>query len=204
MERLNAALRRLPVWPVYPLGLLPAAWFFWLALTGALGPDPVKALEHLYGQTALQLLIATLAVTPLRRLTGLSLLRFRRALGLLAFAWAALHVAVWAGLDVQLDLGTMWADVVRRPYITLGMLAFLLLLPLAVTSTDRALRRLGPQRWRQLHRLAYAAALAAAGHYLLSTKTWEPAAVAHAAVILLLLVQRLPLGAAWRRLPGRG
>ena len=199
----NAWLRRLPVWPLYPLGLLPAVWLFWLALTGGLGPDPVKALEHRYGETALQLMIAALAVTPLRRLTGLSLLRFRRALGLLASFWVCLHLTVWAVLDVQLDLAGMWEDVVKRPYLTLGMAGFLLLVPLALTSTDSALRRMGAARWRQLHRLGYLAALAGAGHYLLSAKVWEPAPLAYLAAILLLLALRLPLPAGWRR-PVRG
>ena len=199
MGRVNAALRRLPVWPVYVLGLLPAVWLFWLGLTGGLGPDPVKALEHRYGQTALQLLIATLAVSPLRRLTGLSLLRFRRALGLLAFAWLVLHLLVWAVLDVQLDLAVMWADVVRRPYITVGMLGFLLLVPLALTSTDAALRRLGAARWRRLHQLGYLAALAGATHYLMATKVTEAGAILHLAVILLLLALRLPIPPGIRR-----
>ncbi len=202
MERVNAALRRVPVWPVYVLGLAPAVWLFWLALTGGLGPDPVKALEHLYGKTALQLLVVGLAVTPLRRFTGLSLLRFRRAIGLLAFAWLAMHVAVWAVLDVQLDPAVMWQDVVKRPYLTLGMVGFMVLVPLALTSTDRALRRLGAQRWRRLHRLAYVAALAGAGHYLLSAKVWEAEPLLYLAAILALLALRLPAPGR-RRLRGR-
>ena len=194
MERLNAALRRLPVWPLYPLGLLPAVWLFWLGLTGGLGPDPVKALEHRYGEIALQLMVAVLAVTPLRRLTGLSLMRFRRALGLLAFAYVTLHLAVWLGLDVQLNLAQAWEDVLKRPYITIGMAGFLLLVPLALTSTDSALRRLGPVAWRRLHRLTYVAALAGAVHYLLLVKADRAEPLVYLAVILLLLALRLPLG----------
>lgn len=198
MDRLNALLRRLPAWPLYPLGLVPAVWLFWLGLTGGLGPDPVKALQHRYGEIALQLMVAVLAVTPLRRLTGLSLLRFRRALGLLAFAYVTLHLAVWLGLDVQLDLAQAWEDVVKRPYITIGMAGFLLLVPLALTSTDSALRRLGPVAWRRLHRLTYVAALAGAIHYLMLVKADRAEPMIYLAVILLLLALRLPLGAAWR------
>ena len=203
MDRVNAILRRLPVWPLYPLGLLPAVWLFWLALTGGLGPDPVKALEHRYGETALQLLIAGLAVSPLRRFAGLSLLRFRRALGLLAFSWLVLHLLVWAVLDVQLDLRVMWEDVAKRPFITLGMAGFLLLVPLALTSTDRAMRRMGPVAWRRLHLLVYPAALLAGLHQLLAAKVWEPASLAYAGVILLLLALRLPLSGLARRRPHR-
>ena len=204
MERANAALRRLPVWPLYPLGLVPAVWLFWQALTGGLGPDPVKALEHRYGEIALQLLVAVLAVTPLRRMTGLALLRFRRALGLLAFAYVTLHLAVWLVLDVQLDLARVWEDVAKRPYITIGMAGFLLLVPLALTSTDSALRRMGPVAWRRLHRLTYVAALAGAIHYLMLVKVWEPAPMLYLGLILALLGLRLPWGAALRERTGVG
>jgi sulfoxide reductase heme-binding subunit YedZ len=187
----NAPLRRLPVWAVYLIGLLPAPWLFWLAVTGELGPDPAKALEHRYGELALQLLVATLAVTPLRRWTGLSLLRFRRALGLLAFAYVCLHLAVWLVLDVQ-GLVPAWAEIVKRPFITLGMAAFLLLLPLALTSNDSALRRLGPLAWRRLHLLAYPATLTGALHYLLLVKSWPIEPVLYLAAILGLLALRLP------------
>lgn len=203
MDRLNAALRRLPVWPLYPLGLVPAVWLFWLGLTGGLGPDPVKALEHRYGEIALQLMVAVLAVTPLRRLAGLALLRFRRALGLLAFAYVALHLAVWLVLDVQLDLARVWEDVVKRPYITVGMAAFLILVPLALTSTDSALRRMGPAAWRRLHRLTYAAALLGALHYLMLVKAWPVEPFVYLGAILLLLALRLPMPAPWRRRTGR-
>ena len=191
---LNAWARRVPVWVLYVLGVLPAVWLFWQAATGGLGPDPVRALEHRYGEIALQLLVAGLAVTPLRRLTGVSLLRFRRALGLLAFAYVVFHVAVWLGLDMGGDLGAAWADVFERPHITVGAVGVALLVPLALTSTDRALRRMGPQAWRRLHRLAYGAALAGAAHYLMLVKTWEPAPLAYLAVILGLLALRLPTG----------
>ena len=201
---LNASLRRVPLWVVYVLGVVPAGWVFWLAATGGLGPDPVRSLEHWYGETALQLLVAGLAVTPLRRFTGVSLLRFRRALGLLAFAYVLFHVAVWLLLDIQLDMAAAWEDVFERPHITVGVVGLALLVPLALTSTDRAMRRMGPQAWRRLHRLAYGAVLAGAIHYLMLVKTWEAAPLAYLAVILLLLALRLPLEAVWRATSLRG
>ncbi len=189
---INAALRRVPVWPLYWLGVAPALWLFWRAATGGLGPDPVRTLKHLYGEIALGLLVAGLAVSPLRRLTGLSLLRFRRAIGLLAFAYVCFHVAVWLLLDIQLDAAAAWEDIFERPHITVGMVGVVLLVPLALTSSDRALRRMGPQAWRRLHMLVYPAALAGAIHYLMLVKTWEPAPILWLAVILLLLALRLP------------
>lgn len=188
----NAALRRVPVLPLYALGVAPAVWLFWLAATGGLGPDPVRTLEHLYGEIALWLLAGGLTITPLRRFTGVSLLRFRRAVGLLAFAHVVFHVAVWLALDMQLDLAAAWEDVFERPHITVGMAGLALLLPLALTSTDRAMRRLGPLAWRRLHRLAYPAALAGALHYLMLVKTWEAEPILWLVVILLLLALRLP------------
>ncbi len=188
----NGALRRLPVAVVYVLGFVPAVWLFWLGLTGGLGPDPIKALEHRYGEIALQLMVAVLAITPLRRFTGLSLLRFRRAIGLLAFGYVLLHLLVWMVLDVQLDWAGIVEDVLERPYITIGMAGFLMLLPLALTSNDSAVRRMGAAAWRRLHLLTYPAALAGALHYLMLTKTWELEPALYLAVILLLLLLRMP------------
>jgi sulfoxide reductase heme-binding subunit YedZ len=120
-----------------------------------LGADPVKRLIHACGITALNLLLVTLAITPLRRLTGWNdLVRLRRMLGLFAFFYVLAHFTVYAWLDQELDLARVGADIVKRPYITIGMLALLLLVPLAVTSTNRMMRRLG-RRWTQLHRLVY-------------------------------------------------
>jgi methionine sulfoxide reductase heme-binding subunit len=120
-----------------------------------LGADPVKRLIHACGITALNLLLITLAVTPLRRLTHWNdLVRLRRMLGLFAFFYVLLHFTVYAWLDQQLKLAAIGADIVKRPYITIGMLALLLLIPLAVTSTNRMMRRLG-RRWTQLHKLVY-------------------------------------------------
>ena len=179
----------LPRWVLYPLGLIPAALLVHALLTGGLGPDPMKALEHGLGTHGLQFLIATLAVTPLRRLTGVSLLRFRRALGLLAFFYIVLHLVTWVVLDYQFLWAEMWKEIVKRPYITIGMIGFAAMLPLAATSNDRALRWLGAARWQRLHRLAYLAAAAGSLHYLLLVKrvTLEPALYAAAILILLLL-----------------
>lgn len=195
---INQALRHVPTWIVYLGGLAWATILFWQGATGQLGVDPVKALEHNYGQAALILLIAGLAVTPLRRLAGLNLLRFRRAIGLTAVFFVLCHVLVWAALDVQ-ALSRVWADIVKRPYITVGMVALALLLPLATTSNNRSVRRLGAN-WRKLHRLTYPAVFLAAVHFVMLRKGFQIEPLVYAAGCVLLLGLRLP-GIATRKRP---
>ena len=190
IDTLNSLARRLPVWPVYLILALPIPWFFYQGLNGGLGRDPVKGLEHLYGLWALRLLIAGLVITPLRRELGLNLLRFRRAIGVMTFIYVLAHLMVWAVLDVQ-TLSRVWADILKRPYITIGMAGFLCLVPLAATSNNWSLRKLGA-RWRKLHRLTYAAAVLAALHFIWLTKGFQLEPLVYAAVILALLVYRLP------------
>lgn len=190
VEALNGALRRVPVWPLYLFGFAPAAWYLWLGVMNRLGADPVRALEHEYGLLALQLLIAALVVTPLRDLTRINLLRFRRGMGLMAFYYAALHLAVWLALDRQFAWTRVLGDLTRRPYVILGMAAFLMLVPLALTSNDRALRRLGGMRWRRLHRLAYPATALAAIHFVWLVKAWPLEPLAYAAGVAALLLYR--------------
>ncbi|MFW8637620.1 protein-methionine-sulfoxide reductase heme-binding subunit MsrQ [Cribrihabitans pelagius] len=199
MDRLNTLLRRVPVWSVYLGGMLPAPWLFYLGLTGGLGVEPIEALEHEYGELALQLLILTLAVSPLRAHLRLNLIKFRRAFGLLCFFYAACHLLVWLLLDVQIP-SQIVADIAKRPYVTVGMSAFLLLLPLALTSSNAAVRRLGPA-WRRLHRLTYPAAVLAAVHYLLLAKGFRIEPLLYLGVISFLLALRLPWQGNWR--PGR-
>ncbi|MCB1352565.1 MAG: protein-methionine-sulfoxide reductase heme-binding subunit MsrQ [Rhodobacteraceae bacterium] len=190
IDRLNMALRRLPSWPLYILGAVPAIAWFRLALLNRLGADPVRALEHEYGLIALQLLIAALCITPLREIVGLNLLRFRRAIGQLAFVYALLHFIVWLWLDRQFDWPRIVEDLLKRPYIIVGFAALLLLLPLALTSTDSAIRRLGGVRWRRLHRLAYPATLLAGLHFIWLVKAWPAEPLLYGAGIVLLLAWR--------------
>ena len=190
MQTLNQILRRIPVWAVYLLGMIPAPWLFYQGLTGGLGVDPIEALEHRYGELALQLLIAALAVSPLRRFLGLNLIKFRRALGVLTFVYVSLHLLVWLVLDVQLP-SQIWADIIKRPYITVGMGAFLLLLPLALTSNNLSVRKLGP-RWRSLQRLVYPAAILGGLHYVMLAKGFQIEPLVYLGVILGLLATRIP------------
>lgn len=196
-DRVNSAARRIPVWLVYSIGLLPASWFLYLGLTGGLGAEPIKALEHELGLFALQLLIAGLTITPLRRFAGINLIRFRRAIGVLAFIYVALHLLVWLVLDVQ-ALSQVWADILKRPYITIGMTAFALMLPLVFTSNNWSVRRLGPI-WRQLHKLTYIVVLLGGVHFVMLRKGFQIEPLAYLAAILILLVLRVPFGQILRR-----
>lgn len=204
-DSLNAALRRVPVWPFYIAGFVPAVWWLWLGVQDRLGADPVQRLEHELGLTALQLLIATLAVTPLREQTGVNLLRFRRMLGLMAFWYVAMHFTVWLVLDRQLDWPRILQDLTKRPYVILGFTAFLLLIPVAATSWDGAVRRLGAAMWRKLHRLAYAATALGAIHFVWLVKAWPPEPLIYAGIVALLLGYRaLPIRIRRPRRPAMG
>ena len=150
---------------VFAAALVPAAVLVYGALTNDLTANPIDYITDTTGLTALSLLLMTLTITPLRRLTGRNeLIRLRRMLGLLAFFYACLHVSTWLALDWFFDFASMASDVVERPFIILGMTTFLLLLSLAVTSTAGMIRRLG-KRWQQLHRLVYVAAITAVIHF---------------------------------------
>lgn len=188
---LNKALRRVPPWTIYIAGALYVVWVFWLAVRGELSVNPVRELEHRVGLRALQLLLLGLAVTPLRLWTGVNLMRFRRAIGLTAFGLIVVHLLVWVVLDIQLDWRRIWADILKRPYITLGMAGFAMLIPLALTSNNLSIRRLGGVAWRRLHRLVYPAVLAAGAHYLLVVKAWPPQPIVYFLVALGLLALRL-------------
>jgi methionine sulfoxide reductase heme-binding subunit len=176
---------------VYIVGFVPAVWWFWLGVADRLGADPMRALEHALGLWALRFLIASLAITPLRQLAGVNLLRYRRALGLLAFYYALLHLTTYLVLDQGLNFDAIWADVLKRLYITIGMTCFMVLLPLALTSNNLAIRRLGGKAWQGLHRLVYLAAILAALHFLMSVKSWPTEPVTYAVIVAILLGYRL-------------
>lgn len=189
-QRINLALSKVPVWLVYVIGALPPFWLLYLGLTGGLGADPVKAMEHQLGELALQLLIVVLAVTPLRNWTGVNLVKFRRSLGVLTFYYVLCHLLVWLILDVQI-LSQIWADILKRPYISIGMLAFVLMIPLAVTSNNLSIRKLGPKTWRRLHQLTYACALLGALHFVMLAKGFQIEPLIYLGVILVLLSARI-------------
>ena len=195
---INSALRRVPAWLVYLSGALPAAWLIWATLNNQLGADPLAALEHETGLWALRFMIAALLVTPLLRMTRISLVKFRRALGLLGFFYVVLHLTVWIWLDHWFAWGRMWEEILKRPFITIGMIAFGMLVPLAVTSNNLSLRKLGAPVWRRIHWWAYPATLLGAVHFLLVVKRWPPEPMIYLGIVVVLLGWR-----AWRGVPKR-
>jgi sulfoxide reductase heme-binding subunit YedZ len=186
------------------VGLLPLAWLIWAGARDDLGANPIEKITHVTGDWALRFLLLSLAVTPLRRLTGRNeLIRYRRPLGLFAFFYAVLHVATFVVLDHFFDWQEIVADVYKRPYVTAGATAFLCLIPLAITSTRGWIRRLG-RRWTTLHRLVYVAGLAAVVHYWWLVKADVRAPLWYGAVLAVLLAARATWWVAARTAPLEG
>ncbi len=193
IDTINKYVRKIPSWTIYIAAALYVVWLFYLGMTGGLGPEPINALERELGQTALQLVTLGVAVTPLRKHLRLNLIKHRRAIGVSAFFLVLVHLLVWLLLDVQ-SLERIWADIVKRPYITIGMIAFTLMLPLGVTSNNWSLRKLGPM-WRTLHKLTYIVAILGAVHFVMLAKGFQLEPLVYLATIaglLMLRLKRLP------------
>jgi sulfoxide reductase heme-binding subunit YedZ len=188
---------------VVTLCALPAAWLAYQALAGGLGANPIDAITDTTGTWALRFLVATLAVTPLRRVTGWNrAIAFRRTLGLWAFFYGSLHVATYVVLDHFFDAAAIFEDVIKRPFVLAGAIAFSLMVPLAVTSTAGWIRRLGGRAWQRLHRLVYLSAIAGVVHYYWLVKADTTRPLRYAAVLAVLLGARLAWS--WRkRISGR-
>jgi sulfoxide reductase heme-binding subunit YedZ len=182
------------------LTLAPALWIALRVVQGDLGADPVEQLEHQTGIWALRFLALTLLVTPLARLAGWSwLVRRRRALGVATFAYATLHLLTYVVIDHGLFLGDIVADVVEHPWVTLGMATWLMLLPLALTSTKGSIRRLGARRWNRLHQLVYLCAVTGVLHYTLAVKKDVRLPLVYAVIFAALLAYRVVVRVGARR-----
>lgn len=170
-ERVSHAGWKSPRPVVFAACLVPLAWLAWRGATDDLGADPIRELELQTGRWTLRFLAITLAVTPLRIATGIGqLAKYRRMLGLFTFFYATLHLGMWVGVDWFFDVAAMAEEIAERRYILIGMVTWLILLPLAITSTNGWVRRLGGRRWARLHRLAYLAAITGTVHYLWAVK----------------------------------
>lgn len=172
---------------------LPIALLTYRAINGLLGPNPVEAITHDTGDWALRILLLTLAITPLRKLTGANwLVQLRRMLGLYAYFYACLHLLTYVWLDAFFSLAYIWDDIAKRLYITIGFAAFCLLTPLALSSSNAMIRRLGARRWQRLHRLGYVAAFAAIVHFLWLVKADLSEPLIYLAIFTVLMLARAP------------
>ena len=189
MTRRSRILLKVAVWVIC---LAPLAVLLYRAATHDLSANPISFVTNWLGDWTLRLLLASLAMTPLRMVLGLSWpIALRRLLGLFAFTYAWLHFSVWLVLDHFFDWHEMGTDIAKRPYVTVGMTALLLMIPLAATSTAAAIRKLGGRNWQRLHRLAYAIGICGVLHYLWLAKKANPAPYYYAAILVLLLAIRL-------------
>ena len=198
MKRSTRILLKTLVWIAC---LLPVARLVWGAVTDNLGPDPTATITFATGLGTLRLLAITLAITPLRRLVPRLgwLIHFRRLLGLFTFFYASLHLLTWIGLYTGFNPQAMAADIVKRRYITMGMAAWLMLLPLAATSTTWSIRKLGGKRWNQLHKLIYVAAVCGIIHYWWQQKPGVLIPLTMTVIVAALLLARPLLAWAKRR-----
>jgi len=186
-----AALRNPKFW-IFAICLFPLVRLIVLGGIGGLGANPIEFITHSTGTWTLTGLMVTLSVTPLRRLTGRAeLIRYRRMLGLFTFFYASLHFVTYVWLDQFFDPAAIAKDIIKRPFITIGFAAFVLLIPLAATSTHAMMRRLG-RRWQQLHRLVYLVAMLGVVHYVWLVKKDLTQPLIYGAVLALLLIMRLP------------
>lgn len=190
LQRVNLGIGKVPPWLIYAIAVVPPAWLLWLGLTGGLGAEPIKELEQQIGKLALQTFVLSLAIRPLREWVGINLLKLRRAFGLVTFFYVFLHLLVWLVLDVGI-LSEIWADILKRPYVTVGMSAFVLMIPLALTSNNASLRKMGPKSWKRLHRLAYPAILLGAVHYIMQAKGFQIEPLIYLGIIMVLLAARI-------------
>ncbi len=183
---------------VFTNGLVPLALLCWDAYRGNLGANPVEFLLRTTGALALVFLLLSLAVTPLRKSLGLPwMIRLRRMLGLFAFFYAFLHVTTYIWFDKSFKAGAVIEDTLKRPFITLGMVSFLLLVALALTSTDGMVKRLGGRRWRRLHRAVYVAAIGGVVHYYMLVKADTREPILFGLALAVLLGYRIVAGARW-------
>lgn len=188
----------LVIWAVSLACLVPLIWLLWRGYQGELGANPIEKVIRNLGVWGLRLLIVGLTITPLARiLKQPRLIRVRRPIGLFAFSYIVLHLSTYIGIDQYFDWAAIWKDILKRPFITIGMAAFVLLIPMAATSFNAAIRWLGPQKWRGLHRLIYLIVPMGVVHYYLLVKADHRPPLIYGGIVLLLLAWRA--GAALRR-----
>ena len=186
---LNTVVQKTPAWTMYILLLFPGVALFWSVLRDP-GPNPVENLEHGLGEFALRILVLGLLITPLRDMLRLNLIKFRRSIGLMAFFYVFAHLVVYLLLDKQLMWKPIIKDLTQRPYIILGVVSFLILLLLAITSNSWSIRKLGAVVWRKLHWWVYVACFLGVTHFILLKKTWQAEPLIYFGVFVVLIGYR--------------
>lgn len=173
---------------VFGICLLPLIWLSYALLTDQLGANPIEAITRETGVWALRFIIVTLLISPLRKLTGRNeFIRFRRMLGLFAFFYASVHMLLYLGLDQFFDVQEIWLDIIKRPFITIGFISFILLIPLTITSTDKMIKRLGGRRWKKLHYLIYLIVVLSCLHFYMLVKQDKTEPLIYLFIVLLFL-----------------
>ena len=188
-DLVRASVRRLRSWHIYVSLLVPLLFLTYDLISGRLGVDPMRAIEKSLGVTAIYILILTLCITPFSVLTGINFIRFRRAFGLMSFFYIILHFSTWLLLDMQLRWVEIAESLTRKPFIVFGMMGFLLLIPLAATSNNYSMKRLG-KYWQKLHKLIYVAIILGGIHYLMMEKTLQNDAIITFIIIIALISLR--------------
>ena len=184
MQKYITSLKRL----VFIISLLPLSWLIYALLTDQLGANPIEAVTRDTGVWALRFIMVTLLISPLRKLTGINhFIRFRRMLGLFAFFYASVHMLLYLGLDQFFDIQEIWLDIVKRPFITIGFISFVLLIPLTITSTDKMMKRLGGRRWKKLHYLIYLIVVLSCLHFYMLVKQDKTEPLIYLFIAILLL-----------------
>jgi len=184
MNRRIARLKGL----IFGVSLLPLFWLVYALLTDQLGANPIEAITRDTGVWALRFIMLTLLISPLRKLSGLNeFIRFRRMLGLFAFFYASVHMLLYLGLDQFFDVQEIWLDIIKRPFITVGFISFLLLIPLTITSTDKMIKRLGGRRWKKLHYLIYLIVVLSCLHFYMLVKQDKTEPLIYLLIVMLLL-----------------
>ena len=189
--KLNTIIRSAPVSLVYFILLIPIPLYFLLGIINKLGPDPLRFLEHKYGELGLIFLLITLSISPLLRYGKINLMKFRRCVGLVAFYYIVSHISVYFFLDIGLSLDILISDLKKRYYIIAGFFAFITLIPLALTSNNIAVRKLNIRTWRKIHSFIYIAIILSIFHFILMSKTWTTELYFYTAITSIILFLKI-------------
>ena len=189
--KFRAIFKHLPVSLLYLILLIPIPLYFYWGIVNQLGPDPLRFLEHKYGELGLVFLLITLSISPLLRFAKFNLMKFRRCVGLVAFYYVISHICVYFFLDIGLSMDLLLSDLQKRYYIIAGFLAFITLIPLALTSNNFSLRKLNIRTWNKIHSFVYVAIILSIFHFILMSKTWTGELYFYTLVTVIILVLKL-------------